>query len=94
MPCSGDLPVPHPPAHLTVENESEDEAATEVRCEEQDDPTFEIRTSSCEHHLITQGEFYNLVWDLNLSKKKQELSGFMQPTWRKYENPVRLYVAI
>jgi len=70
---SEDLPIPHPPTHLTLENESEHEAATEVPKEAQDDATFETSTSSCEPHLLTQGELNDLVWNLELSKKQAEL---------------------
>ena len=52
-PHSGDLPISHPPTHLTVEDESEHEAATEVPNEEQGDDTFETSTASCEPHLLT-----------------------------------------
>jgi len=73
VPHSEDLPIPHLPTHITLENESEHKAATEVPKEEQDDATFETSTSSCEPHLLTQGELNDLVWDLELSKKQAEL---------------------
>jgi len=69
VPHSKDLPIPHLPTHLTLEDESEHGAATEVQNEEQDDATFETSTSSCEPHLLTQGELNDLVRDLKLSKK-------------------------
>ena len=69
VPYSEDLPIPHLPTHLTVEDESEHEEATEVPKEAQDDATFETSTSSCEPHLLSQGELNDLVWDLELSKK-------------------------
>jgi len=75
VPHSEDLPIPQPPSHLTVEDELEHEAATEVPKEEQDDATFETSTSSCEPHLLTQGELNDLVRDLELSKKQAELLG-------------------
>jgi len=46
------------------------EAATEVPNEEQDDATFETSTSSCEPHVLTQGELNDLVRDLKLSKNR------------------------
>jgi len=61
VPHSEDLPIPHLPTHLTLVDESEPEAATEVPNKEQDDPTFETSTSSCEPHLLTQGELNDLV---------------------------------
>ena len=69
VPYSVDLPIPQLPTHLTLKDESEHEAATEVPKEEQDDATFETSTSSCEPHLLTQGELNDLVLDLELSKK-------------------------
>jgi len=69
------LPIPHPHTHLTLEDESEHEAAIEVPSEEQDDATFETSTSSCESHLLTQGELNDLVRDLKLSKKQAERLG-------------------
>ena len=70
VPHSEDLPIPHPPTHLTVEDESEDEAATEVPNEQQDDVTVETSTSSCAPHLLSQGELNDLVRGLKLSKKR------------------------
>ena len=70
VPHSENLPIPHPPTHLTLQEESELKAATEVPKEEQDDATFETSTSSCEPHLLTQGELNDLVWDLKLSKNR------------------------
>ena len=75
VPHSEDLPIPHPPAHLTVEDQSEYEAATEVPNEQQNDDAFETSTSSCEPHLLTQGELNDLVRDLKLSKKQLEILG-------------------
>ena len=64
VPHSEDLPIPHPPTHLTVEDESEHQAATEVPNEQQDDATVETSTSSCEPHLLTQCELNHLLLDL------------------------------
>ena len=54
VPHSEDLPIPYPPTHLILEDESEHKAATEVPKEEQDDATFETSTSSCEPPLLTR----------------------------------------
>ena len=67
VPHSEDLPIPHPPTRLTLEGESEHKATTEVP----NDATFETSTSSCEPHLLTQGELQDLVRDLKLSKKNR-----------------------
>ena len=69
VPHSENLPIPHPPTHLTLEEESEFKAATEVPNEEQDDATFETSTYSCKPHLLTQGELNDLFRDSNLPKK-------------------------
>jgi len=60
IPHREDLHIPHLPTHLTVEDESEHEVATEVPNEEQDGATFETNKSSCEPHLLTQGELNDL----------------------------------
>ncbi len=62
VPHSEDLPIPHPATHLTLEDASEHEAATEVPNEQQDDATFETSTSSCVPHLLTQCELNHLLW--------------------------------
>ena len=74
VPHSENVPIPHTPTHLTLEEESELKTATEVPKEEQDDATFETSISSCEPHL-TQGELNDLFRDLKLSKKQAELLG-------------------
>ena len=70
VPHSENLPIPHLPTHLTLEDESEHEAATEVPKEEQDDATFETSTSSCEPHLLTQGELNDLFGIWNCPKNR------------------------
>ena len=75
VPHSEDLPRSHHSTHLTLEDELEHEAATEVPYEERDDPTFETSTSSCEPHLLTQGELNDIVRDLKLFKTQAELLG-------------------
>ena len=81
VPHSENLLIPHPPTHLTLEEESELKAATEFPKEEHDDATFETSTSSCEHHLLSQGELNDLVWDLKLSQKQAELLGSRLRGW-------------
>ncbi|GFG31131.1 hypothetical protein Cfor_10720, partial [Coptotermes formosanus] len=78
-------PVPH-----TAEDESEHEAHTEVQNGEKDDPTFEASTSSCEHHLLTQGDLYDLVRDLKLSKKQAELLGSRLKGWNLLQNATKV----
>ena len=62
VPHSEDLLIPHPATHLTVEDESEHEAATAVPNEQQGDATVETSTSSCVPHLLTQCELNHLLW--------------------------------
>ena len=81
VPQSENLPIPHPPTCLTLEEESELKAATEVPKEEQDDATFETSTCSCEPHLLTQGELNDLVRGFKLSKKQAELLGSRLRGW-------------
>jgi hypothetical protein len=63
---SQDLPVPKPPEKWTTDDDNNDDEPVPM---EQDisDPDFQPSTSN-EPHLISQGEFDDLVRDLNLSK--------------------------
>ena len=90
VPHSEDLPIPHPPTHLTLEDESEYEAATEVSNEEQGDATFETRTCSCEPHLLTQDELNDLVRDLKFSKTQAELLGSKLRGWNLLQKDTRV----
>ena len=90
IPHSEDLPIPHPPTHLTLEDESEYEAATEVSNEEQGDATFETRTCSCEPHLLTQDELNDLVRDLKFSKTQAELLGSKLRGWNLLQKDTRV----
>ena len=75
VPHSEDLPIPHP-THVTLDDELEHEAATEVPNEQQDDVTVETSTSSCAPHLLSQGELNDLVRDFKFSKKTDLTFGF------------------
>ena len=90
VPHREDLPTPHLPTHLTLENESEHEAATEVPNEEQDYATYERNASSCEPHLLTQGELNDLVRDLKLSKKQAELLGSRLRGWNLLQKDTKV----
>jgi len=90
VPHSEDLTIPHPAAHLTLEDESEHVAATEIPNEERDDPTFETSTSSCEPHLLTQGELNDLVRDLKLSKTQAELLGSRLKGWNLLQRDTKV----
>ena len=81
VPHSENVPIPHTPTHLTLEEESELKTATEVPKEEKDGATFETSTSSCEPHLLTKGELNGLVPDLKLSKKQAERLGSRVRGW-------------
>jgi len=90
VPHSEDLPIPNLPTHLTLEDESEKEAAIEVPKEEQDDATFETSTPSCEPHLLTQGELNELVRDLKLSKKQAKLLGSRLRGWNLLQKDTKV----
>lgn len=75
VPHSSDLPVPQPPAQITVQEE-------DFQSENEDDTTFEATAGpSREPHLITQGDLNDLVRDLNLSKKQSEVLGSRLKGW-------------
>ena len=90
VPHSENLPAPHPPTHLTLEEELELKAAAEVPKEEQDDATFETSTSFCEPHLLNQGELNDLVQDLKLSEKQAELSGSRLRGWNLLQKGTKM----
>jgi hypothetical protein len=69
-------PVAKSPVNLTFinENSNSDEdhgqqGGDNIDC----DPTFKARFCSSEPHLLSQGDFNDLVRDLNLSEKQVEL---------------------
>jgi hypothetical protein len=64
----------HP--HLSLsDSESSDEDVGKANNDMDCDPTFAGACSSNEPHLLTQGDLNDIVRDLNLSKKQDELSG-------------------
>ncbi|KAJ8883145.1 hypothetical protein PR048_014985 [Dryococelus australis] len=80
IPHSKVLPVPHSPAHVSVEDECEEEYVMEIWQVERD-ATFQASTSSSEHRMITPGELNDLVSALNLSKKTSELLVLCRKGW-------------
>ena len=86
VPHSEDLPIPHPPTHLTLEDEPEHEAATEVP----NNATFETSTSSCEPHLLTHGELNDNVRDLKLSKKQAKRLGSRLTGWNPLQKDTKV----
>jgi hypothetical protein len=69
-------PVAKSPINLTFSNDNsnsdedhEQQEGDNIDCY----PTFEARCSSCEPHLLSQGDLNDLVRDLNLSEKQVEL---------------------
>ena len=86
VPHSEDLPVPHPPTQLNVEDQSEHDAATEVPNEQQNDATFETGTYCWE----PQGELNDLVRDLKLSKKQAERLGSSLRRWNLLQKDIKV----
>jgi len=75
VPHSVKLPMSKPPTNMTLsDSESSDEDVGQVNnmdCNQ----TFAGACSSNEPHLLTQGDLNDIVCDLNLSKKQDELLG-------------------
>jgi len=57
--------------------EDVDQANNNMDC----DPTFAGACSSCEPHLLAQGDLNDIIRDLNLSKKQAEHLGSMLKDW-------------
>ena len=87
---SEDLPIPHPPTHLTLEDESEHEAATEDPNKEHDNVAFETSTSSCELYPLIRCELNGLVQDFKLSKKQAELLGSRLRGWNLLQKDTKV----
>lgn len=92
VPHNAELPVPQPPAHLTVDEDYVLEATAEVQHEEEDDPTYVGSTSTFEPHLITQGELNDLVRDLKLSKIQAELLASRLKGWNLLHRDTKVCV--
>ena len=79
VPHSQELPVPKPPENVTFSDDTSDfdEDQGQQKGDNVDwDPTsFEARCPSSQPHLLTQRDLNDLVRDLKLSKKQDELSG-------------------
>ncbi|KAF2358194.1 hypothetical protein FHG87_011047 [Trinorchestia longiramus] len=81
VPHCEELPIPKPPEHVTLDeessasDESEEEKETHIG-----DTTFEQSCSS-EPHLLTQEDPNDLVRDLKLSKNQSELLGSRLKGW-------------
>jgi hypothetical protein len=75
-----DLPVPQHPENVTFTDDDSDNEVIQQVENPFHGPNFEASTSS-EPHLLTQGDLYDLVRDLNLSKKQSELLGSRLKEW-------------
>lgn len=62
---SEDLPVPHLPTDLNIEDDDEED--TSVQDNEVNNPIFEASITSCESCLLTQGKLNIFVHALKLS---------------------------
>jgi len=82
VPQSAELPVPKPPTNMTLSDcESSDEDVGQANNNMNCDPTFAGASSSNEPHLLTQGNLKNIVRNLNLLKKQDEILGPMLKGW-------------
>ena len=82
VPHSAELPVPRPPTNMTLSDSGpSDENVGQANNNMDCDPTFAGACSSNEPHLLTQGDVNDVVRDLNLSKKQDELLGSKLKSW-------------
>jgi hypothetical protein len=82
VPHSVELPVPNPPANMTLSDiESSDEDVGQANNNMDCDPTFSGACSANEPHLQTQEDMNDIVRGLNLSKKQVELLGPRLKRW-------------
>ena len=86
IPHSPDLPVPNPPNIKQVGCSKSDISAEET---DNDEEMYEGGKPS-EPHLINQGEFNDLIRDLNLSKDQSELLGSRLQQWNLLHSDVRI----
>ncbi len=75
VPLEEGLPVPDAPESFSLESDEEENQDCSPGPSMSNDPDFD-QESSCEPHLITQGELHDLVRDLELSKNKAGILGF------------------
>jgi len=74
--------VPRPPTNMTLSDSGpSDENVGQANNNMDCDPTFAGACSSNEPHLLTQGDVNDVVRDLNLSKKQDELLGSKLKSW-------------
>jgi len=82
VPHSAELPVPKPPTNMTLsDSESNDEDVGQANNNMDCEPKFAGSCSSSEPNLLTQGDQYDIVRDLKLSKMETELSGSRLKGW-------------
>ena len=83
VPHDANLPIPKPPAELTVESgdDDDDERAAAENMDTEGDNDLDFQPTESHPHLITQPELNDLVRDLNLSKHQSELLGSRLQQW-------------
>jgi hypothetical protein len=76
VPHSAKLPVPKPPANMTLsDSDSSDEDVGQANNNMDCDPTFAGACSSSVPHLLSQGDLNDIICNLKLSEKQAELLG-------------------
>jgi hypothetical protein len=82
VPHSAELPVPMPPTNMTLsDSESSDEDVGRANNNMDCDPKFAEACFSSEPHLLTQGDLNDIVRNLNLTKKQDELLRSRLKSW-------------
>jgi len=82
VPHSAVLPIPKTPTNITLsDSESSDENVRQANKNMDCDPTFAEAFSSNEQYLLTQGDMYVIIRNLNLSKKQAEILGSKLKGW-------------
>ena len=77
---------------MTVsDSESRGEDMGQVNKSMDCEPTFAGACSSNEPHLLTQGDLYDIVRDLNLSKKQAENLGSRLKGWKLLRQDTKVY---
>jgi hypothetical protein len=75
---------------MLSDSESTDEHVQQANNNMNCDPTFAEACYYKEPHLLTQGDLYDTICDLNLSKKKAEVLGSRLKGWNHLHQGTRV----
>ena len=93
VPQSAELPVAKPQTNMTLsDSDSNDEDVDQTNKNMECDPKFAGACSSTELYLLTQGDLNNVVRDLKLSKKQDELLGSKLKGWNLLRQDTEVWV--